>query len=405
MSLFAVDCEGSDSGEAPIPIKFIKQKSEILKKADSPKRTRKRAQIFVSKEPEIKKTETVHDLKHEVIKDALNPIEEIDNDQKNGEENSFHEDQKFNQIEKSENQDNNLGKDAFIDERAFNISDDEYNDPFQIDEGQSPQKVQNEEEDSQVSKQKIVTEEIVLRNTPQHSDVADDIEEENIDLVDKDKEEKKKAKQKQKMKEIEQINRILYGDDPKDMSSNENFPLIFTITREKKMHINGKSLYFKLYEANNQLLIAKFKSIKDIIPISRGDVIHLGGSSEYVLICAMNQSEFALRKKNRAGDELLTIQYFERATGGSRGSMIAFMEPNENYSTTLRAIDYQVDRDYNDFEIKSVKNAVYCTKKSQDPVLWVRKVSSDTITVQVQFHIDPVYCMAIGISSFLCKIN
>ena len=394
MSLYAIECDGSDSGEAPIPIKFIRQKSERLKKADSPKRTRKRGPLLSQQhqQAEPKVTEIVHDLKQEVILTS----NKIDNDHEEEEkESQILEDQENDEFiveDKEETTKNDQIVDSIQqkakndkkEERSYTSSDDG-EDIFNVPVTNSEEIAHEDLEIKPI----IITEEDLQKTNPV-KEIGDLVEEQ---LIVSNRTHIINTKQHE-----------IYQIDENIENTHLNFPLLFTITRQKKMHLNGKSLFFKLYETNKQILIAKCKGTRDIIPITTGDIIHLGGSSEHVLVCAENESQFSLRERNRTGNELMTINYFERGNGSRREAIISFMNPIAQI-TRLQSIDYSLEKEYDDFEIKSVKNTVFRTKESDVPLLWVRKIAENTLSVQVQFEISPVFCMAIAISSFICKIT
>ena len=378
MSLYAVECDGSDSGEAPIPVKFAKQESKMFEKvSDSPKRTRKRnSTALANKQNLVKKTETVYDLKHEVIKEK--------------------------QMVDINAPDSNEINSSFDEIREFKCDDSKPNENFVINYDESDHQSVSEEEEVHVNRKNTMDKSNNVKNNSY-----------DVSLTKNSSKSSFASKEPHITQLSQQDNVSVQETQQKDEGQidqspqKKNFPLLFRVTREKVMHFNGRSLYFRLYETEKQLLIAKCKGTRDIVPINSGEIIHMGGSSEYVLVCSTDEKDFGLRRKNRLGEELMTVRFFPRGPRERRGSIITFMsydDSDENFPEKLTSLDYEMDKEYNDFEIKSVKNAVFVEKGKTEPMLWVRKIGENELSIQAQFNIDPVYCMAIAISSFICKL-
>ncbi|EAX97804.1 hypothetical protein TVAG_157890 [Trichomonas vaginalis G3] len=181
----------------------------------------------------------------------------------------------------------------------------------------------------------------------------------------------------------------------------------YSVTRETKMRINGKSIYFVMKQNNSTVYAAKYKQKFDIIPIFRDlENTHFHSkATDYVINIGKGNHDFSLRTKTRIGRELLSIRYFTQYDFLARSSILTFFSISNSDPFKLVSLNYVKTKFEKNFPTKSVKNAIYCQKNENDPIILVKKVGKNELIIQNSMNIDPIYPFALAISAFLCSIT
>lgn len=184
-----------------------------------------------------------------------------------------------------------------------------------------------------------------------------------------------------------------------------------TCERKKKTNLKGKRQFFRFFDAGTLLFTAKYKDGKDFIPIVRGENVHMKATEcEAMILCANNMCDFSLRRGDRCGAEMMSIQIrrfkseaskprsFECFMFGQTGSC-----PNHLKSNEPQFVDGIWEIDLNSEDVMcSIKN---CQLLSDDgrTFCFIRKMAKSKLEIESRASLDDLRLFAMAIGSFLCK--
>ena len=367
MSLFAVDCEGSDSGEAPIPLILNKRNIVDHKITNSPRKTRKT-------NSRVKTTEPKENKVIECKRVEIEPENESKND-------NFEIIDNFNQNEKSESEKEPVIQDTIEkEERVTPKSNDS---------------LKNEEKINQ----KITEKHVNSQENPVKND-EDAIKEQNKPEIPEDNENERKPKKQQKEEE-----EYSYTYEEEEEEEDKGEFQTYTIQKDVVKHFVGKSTFFRLVFNGKTLYTAKYKKGNDVIPIMEGEDAHMSGKPDYVIIRDDSECDFSLKEKSQTGLELFSIRYYAHFGDGTRSIVLTFIKPINGIPVKVYSIDYTTERKYNNFKIKSIKNAVFRPTRKKLPVIFIRKIEKNQIEISTKYELEAAYVMALGVSTFVCKLS
>lgn len=187
---------------------------------------------------------------------------------------------------------------------------------------------------------------------------------------------------------------------------------VMQIRRTKSSNIRGRRTLFVLYQYDHPIYSAKYKPIKisEYVPIFCGGEPHFKNQPQAVLLVANNNCDFSLRKDNKLGQELLTLQYRRFTTEGAHPRHLTayFFGQNDDIPNKLENVDpefrddaWSVDLNTNE-AMSSIKNCKLENDEHQ-PYVYIRKTQKEVLEIEIREEIDDMYVFALGISSFLCK--
>ncbi|OHT04584.1 hypothetical protein TRFO_27912 [Tritrichomonas foetus] len=194
----------------------------------------------------------------------------------------------------------------------------------------------------------------------------------------------------------------------------KNWPT-YLITRDSKMHFNGRRLFFSFFDGSNQLYAAKCKSKNaESVFIMKGTKVHLGETADALVLVGNDSSDFSLRKNTNVDDEIMTIRIIPPKTPAdtARKLTVSFFSPKDGTPARLTSKnpklnpDGKVEHDFEGhFAVSSTKNAVLVAKANGPSMLLIRKTGPDAIEIETRFEHEDLWIFTIGIASFLSKVK
>ncbi|OHS94470.1 hypothetical protein TRFO_11083 [Tritrichomonas foetus] len=189
----------------------------------------------------------------------------------------------------------------------------------------------------------------------------------------------------------------------------------YLITRESKMHLNGKRIFFSFFDGNKQIYAAKCKSKNaESVFIMKGKQVHLGETADAIILVGNEGSDFSLRKSSNSGDEIITVRIVPPKTPAdtARKMAVTFFMPKDGTPARITSKnpglnpDGKVEHDFEGhFAVSSMKNAVLVAKANGPNLVLIRKTGPDAIEIDVRFEHEDLWIFAIGIASFLSRVK
>jgi hypothetical protein len=190
-------------------------------------------------------------------------------------------------------------------------------------------------------------------------------------------------------------------------------PPFYALTRAKKKHLNGESIFFTIEQKRTKVFTAKFK--KSRVSIFAGArTPRLSETPDAVMLVNRDLTDFSFRQ-NAVSKELLTVRFTppSNPVENARKMVVNFFTSVEEVPSgklTSRnpklLPDGSVTHDFDGrFAIISVKNAVLVATSDGPPLLLIRKAGKDVLEIEVRFGHEAMWIFAIGIASFLTKVT
>lgn len=182
----------------------------------------------------------------------------------------------------------------------------------------------------------------------------------------------------------------------------EVFPT-YSVKRTESINVRGRRTLFQLSTIDSIIYSAKYKIGKHI-PISNSIETHINGPYQYILVSDNNLTTFSLRRDGITGEELMVIRYFKSRNKEEQRESIITINDNNKQVVLKNSDKFKLNpEDEQRIKTKSIKNAVY-SYEGQD-VMWVFKVEKNVINIESHLKIPNFLLFAIGISSFISKVN
>ncbi|OHT12220.1 hypothetical protein TRFO_18133 [Tritrichomonas foetus] len=181
----------------------------------------------------------------------------------------------------------------------------------------------------------------------------------------------------------------------------------YTVTREKKAHLNGRRLFFSLFDENKILYAAKTKTKNSkTINIKKGSEAHLSAKSDAIILVGNEGRNFSLRNKSNTGEEIITIKVSppKNKSNEIRKMTINFFEPMKDTPLVLTSNYSKMKKDHN-FKIKSIKNNILTEKGKDQNKLIIRRSNDNDLEIEIGFMHDELWAFAFGIASFLSYVK
>lgn len=210
---------------------------------------------------------------------------------------------------------------------------------------------------------------------------------------------------------IKVISTAIPKNMPKVYNRKEN--PIYRVARESSINIRGKRTFFSLFNVSEFLYSAKYKSGSDIIPIVKGQTVHVDGPMDACITVGNKETDFGLRMKSKTGDELLVIRFSPpEANEIARKLVCSIFASGEDIPSRLFSRQPTVQNmgkltfDFGGrFHIISVKNAVLYDKNGKENIIWIRKTGEDVLEIEVARNFDHLIVFALGIASFISSVK
>lgn len=186
----------------------------------------------------------------------------------------------------------------------------------------------------------------------------------------------------------------------------------YACVRKKTTNIRGSRQIFQFFDGDELIYSAKFKEGKvEYIPIVRDKDPHLASRDcEAALLYGNHMCDFSLRKDDRFGDELLSIQIrrYDNEPAKPRVLECFFSRQGPGCPDKLKSAEPTISSegvweiDLNSYDsITSIKN---CRLDGENgPHCFIRKMEKSKLELEARTVIDELRLFAIGIGSFLCK--
>jgi hypothetical protein len=175
--------------------------------------------------------------------------------------------------------------------------------------------------------------------------------------------------------------------------------------RKKIPKVNGVRTFFRAYQDNQQLFLAKAKSPESrSIPITNECRIHLRSKSNHIagVTVDSNRTDFTVVDTQNRG-HVLGIKFAAPRVSeeGSRGIHLRFLR-NCGMPSNLASLPLTECAQELSFPIKSVKNAIL-GDEDRNWQIAIRRISRESVEVRAKVDIDPICLFGIGIAIFLGK--
>lgn len=191
--------------------------------------------------------------------------------------------------------------------------------------------------------------------------------------------------------------------------------ILYLITREKKTHLNGRRLFFHLYNGSELIYTAKCKTKSaHHVYIMKGNDAHLGSDADALILIGNDSSDFSLRKKKNLGSEVMTVRILPPKTTAdtTRKMTVSFFTPFDGTPAKIftkkpcLSPNGKIEHDFEGkFAIESIKNAVLVAKHNGPKMMSIRKTGEDSLEIEPKFEHEDLWIFAIGIASFLSRVK
>lgn len=225
-------------------------------------------------------------------------------------------------------------------------------------------------------------------------------------------------------KNIEESTKNDYIDDGTDHEfvKIEHFSpkssVTYAISRQFKTSIRGKRYYYYFYSNSVLKYCAKAKTRhpESCIQICEGENAHVKCKSPYTLNINQESTVFSLRKGDNSGEEMMILKIFANSAMLMLPrhvdiQILPLMGIPSMLLTTKRPklsargnwiLDFN-----NKFTIPSEKNMIFVSSKDIDgaELLFIRKISSNGMEIDLCTDMPEIGVFAIGLSIFLAKFS
>lgn len=194
--------------------------------------------------------------------------------------------------------------------------------------------------------------------------------------------------------------------------------ITYAISRKLKSSIRGKRYYYYFYSNSVLTFCAKAKTRHpdSSILIYEGEDAHLKGESPFILDITEDSTIFSLKKSNKLDEEMMTLKIFLDSallmlprhvdvqifpSAGSPQILLTTKKPK------LSARGHWILDFHDKFTIPSEKNMIFVSSKDENSteLIFIRKISSDGMEIDLCTNISEICVFAIGLSIFLAKLR